>query len=68
MNKQNHSYHLETLPNINILDNFDDINIDDFNESQFNPYFGILKSNKSISIDDMNNAIKMRGGQLNNLN
>lgn len=68
MNKPIHSYHLEILPNINILDNFDNINIDDFNESQFTQYFGILKSDKSISIDDMNNAIKMRGGQLNNLN
>lgn len=34
--------------------------------NNFDEFFGILNSDKSVSIDEMNNAIKMRGGQLNN--
>lgn len=30
----------------------------------FDDFFGVLKSDKSVSIEDMNKAIKMRGGQL----
>lgn len=70
MSEKSRPYRLGALPNINIPDNFDDIEIDDFDEylekGEFDQFFGILKSDKSVSIDEMNTAIKMRGGQLNN--
>lgn len=34
------------------------------NKNNFDEFFGLLTSQKSVSIDEMNQVIKQRGGQL----
>lgn len=59
MSKQIRPYRLRALPNINISDDFDEC----LDKGEFDQCFGILKSDKSVSLTDMDNAIKQRGGQ-----
>ncbi|MFL1732379.1 hypothetical protein [Moraxella oculi] len=62
MSEKSRPYCLGALPNINIPDNFDEY----LEKGEFDQFFGILNSDKSVSLTDIDNAIKQRGGQLNN--
>lgn len=56
---------IDTLkPHIDFIKNINHQNKSSEPKGAFDEFFGILKSDKSISLDDMDNAIKMRGGRL----
>lgn len=74
----NRPYRLGALSDIKVLDDIDSFADDNnYNDNHhltnntskqsngiFDEFFGVLHSDKAVSIDDMNTAIKMRGGQL----
>lgn len=66
----NRPYRLGALPNIKILDDADSLadanhyHTNKQSDGIFDEFFGVLHSDKTVSIEDMNTAIKMRGGQL----
>ncbi|MFB6348794.1 hypothetical protein ACFBZI_05005 [Moraxella sp. ZJ142] len=59
------SFILDTLkPHIDFIKNINHQTQAAEPQGAFDEFFGILQSDKNISLDDMSNAIKMRGGSL----